>query len=122
VARIRRHSDRVLLFAGNAGSTETPFAEIPVRDDLLGLEGTPGSFKTPYTRPPFIDATFNSSLFGLRPGQVPAHPESAVLYGRPVRGQWCTVRVGGQTLFPSGPLRATLDTVPFGAGATAGSG
>jgi hypothetical protein len=122
VVYIRRRSDRVLLFAGNAGPTETPFAEIPVRDDLLGLEGTPGTFKSPYTRAPFIAGTFNASLFGLNPDQVAAHPESAVLYGRPVRDQWCTVRVGGQTLFPSGPLRATLDTVPFGAGATAGSG
>jgi hypothetical protein len=99
---IRRRPGHVLLFAGEATAVDLPFAELPVRDNLM-REFTPSLLvsSTPAPAPPRTD-----------PRMLP--PEPATLYGTPIPGRWCTVTVGSLTLSPKGPLRTTQDMLPFG--------
>jgi hypothetical protein len=100
---VRRRSGEVLLFAGDATVADLPFAELPVRDELM-REFTPSLLVTAEPAP--------SLPKGTNPQMLP--PEPAVLYGTPIPGRWCTVTVGELTLSPKGPLRTTQDMLPFG--------
>ena len=100
---IRRRSGAVLLFAGQASVTDLPFAELPVRDELM-REFTPSLLVTAAPAPALPK--------GTNPQMLP--PEPATLYGTPIPGRWCTVTVGDLTLSPKGPLRTTQDMLPFG--------
>jgi hypothetical protein len=98
---VRRRPGTVLLFAGDATVTDLPFAEIPVRDDLM-REYAPSLLVSTAPAPPK----------GTNPQMLP--PEPAILYGTPIPGRFCTVTLGDLTLSPKGPLRTTEDMLPFG--------
>lgn len=100
---IRRRHGAVLLFAGDANVVDLPFAELPVRDDLM-REFTPSLLATTASAP--------ALPMGTNPQMLP--PEPATLHGTPIPGRWCTVTVGELTLSPKGPLRTTQDMLPFG--------
>jgi hypothetical protein len=100
---VRRRAGHVLLFPGEATAADLPFAELPVRDDLM-REYAP-SLLVASDATPVVP-------HGTNPRMLP--PEPAVLYGIPIPGRWCTVRIGDLTLSPNGPLRTTQDMLPFG--------
>jgi len=100
---VRRRAGHVLLFPGEATAADLPFAELPVRDDLM-REYAP-SLLVASDATPVVP-------HGTNPRMLP--PEPAVLYGIPIPGRWCTVRIGDLTLSASGPLRTTQDMLPFG--------
>jgi hypothetical protein len=99
---VRRRSGHVLLFSGEATAADLPFAELPVRDDLM-REFTPSLL---------VSSTAAPLPRGTNPQMLP--PERATLYGTPIPGRYCTVTVGSLTLSPKGPLRTTQDMLPFG--------
>jgi hypothetical protein len=100
---VRRRAGHVLLFPGEATAADLPFAELPVRDDLM-REYAPSLLVTGDSAPVVPH--------GTNPRMLP--PEPAILYGIPIPGRWCTVTIGDLTLSPNGPLRTTQDMLPFG--------
>jgi hypothetical protein len=100
---VRRRDGHVLLFPGEATAADLPFAELPVRDDLMREYA-----------PTLLVASDSTPVVprGTNPRMLP--PEPAVLYGIPMPGRWCTVTIGDLTLSPNGPLRTTQDMLPFG--------
>jgi hypothetical protein len=100
---VRRRNGHVLLFVGEATAADLPFAELPVRDDLM-REYAPSLLVTSDSAPVVPH--------GTNPRMLP--PEPAILYGVPIPGRWCTVTIGDLTLSPNGPLRTTQDMLPFG--------